>query len=123
MSPPPDETISSVEARELSREAVGIWKEIVGRGASHARAYGGPGSVCLVFHDVLTQSERTLMEVGMDDHVRGHRRALFETVRPRMIEAMAKAADAPVESVLYDIDPEHDNCAFTFVFARQGPSE
>ena len=123
MSSPPDETISSVEARELSREAVGIWKEIVGRGASHARAYGGPGSVCLVFHDVLTQSERTLMEVGMDDHVRGHRRALFETVRPRMIEAMAKAADAPVESVLYDIDPEHDNCAFTFVFARKDPSE
>ena len=124
MSPLAEESISSAEARELSREAVGIWKEIVGRGASNARAYGGPGSVCLVFNDVLTQSERTLIEVsGMVDHVREHRRALFETVRPRMIEAMAKAADAPVESVLYDIDPEQDNCAFTFVFARPGPSE
>ena len=59
----------------------------------------------------------------MVDHVREHRRALFETVRPRMIEAMARAADAPVQSVLYDVDPEQDNCAFTFVFARPGLSE
>lgn len=111
-------TVSAAEARDLARESVAIWKKMVGRGATYASAHGSPGSVSLVFREVLTRSEHLLVEAGQPDLVRDQRRALFRAACDEMVAAMEKSSDTPVETLLYDIDPEHDTCAFTFVFAR-----
>ncbi len=115
IEPAADGSITPMEARALCKAAVELWKETTGRGAEHAVAYGTRESVTLVFRGILTKLEQGIP----DDVVKQGRRALFDNARERLEATVESAAGTPIETVLYDVDPGHDSCAFTFIFARQ----
>jgi len=112
-----DFSLTVDETRALCRDVVAIWKETVGRGPTYASAYTGPASTTIVLRDVLTQSERILTEQGEHKHVREARRMLFDASRASLIGAVERSSGRPVEAALYDVDPVHDTCALTFIFA------
>jgi uncharacterized protein YbcI len=117
LSPETNYDLTAEETRVLCREVVAIWKETVGRGPTYASAYAGPASTSIVLRNVLTQSERILTEQGEYDHVREARRMLFDAARASLISAVERSSGRPVETALYDVDPVHDTCALTFIFA------
>lgn len=117
LSPGTNHELTAEETRALCREVVAIWKETVGRGPTYASAYTGPASTTIVLRDVLTQSERILTDQGERDHVRAARRMLFDAARASLIGAVERSSGRPVETALYDVDPVHDTCALTFIFA------
>ena len=115
IEPASDGSITPLEARALCKTAVELWKETTGRGAEHAVAYGTGESVTMVFRGILTRIEQGTP----DELVKQSRRALFENTREQLEAAVESAAGTPIETVLYDVDPAHDSCAFTFIFGRQ----
>jgi uncharacterized protein YbcI len=116
--------VSAVECRDICRDAVRIWKEKVGRGPNYAKAFAIEAGIAMVFRDVLTQVERELVAAGGEDAVRQMRREVFENNRDRLIEAVEQTSGHTVETVLYDVSPQHDTSGFLFLFAaRPAPLE
>ncbi len=112
-----EQNVTPADCRAIAREAVRIWKEKVGRGPNYAKAFAIEGAIAMVFRDVLTQVERELVATGGADAVRQMRREVFENNRDRLIEAVESTSGGTVETVLYDVAPEHDTSGFLFLLA------
>ncbi len=70
------------QAARISREMVSLMRRISGRGPTRARTTIGRDHVLVMFEDMLTEGERTLVKEGHSDEVDALRRA-FQAVLNR----------------------------------------
>ena len=101
-------------------QAVGIWKEATGRGPDFAQAYAGNFAIGMVFRGVLTAVELKSVERGDIETVREMRRGIFQASRDELIKCVEAESHRKVATVLYDVSPEDDTSAFTFVLEPNG---
>ena len=95
-------------SRDLSRAMVALFKEYVGRGPTHARAYVEGDLVAIVLQDTMITAEKTLAEEGEEDLVRGVRRVFQGKFREDAVEIVEKLTGRTVKAFLSDhaIDPD-----------------
>jgi len=95
-------------SRDLSRAMVALFKEYVGRGPTHARAYVEGDLVAIVLQDTMITAEKTLAEEGEEDLVRGVRRVFQGKFREDAVEIVEKLTERTVKAFLSDhaIDPD-----------------
>jgi uncharacterized protein YbcI len=95
-------------SRELARAMVALFKEYVGRGPSHARAYVEEDLVAVVLGDTMIKAEHTLAEEGEEDLVRGVRRVFQGKFREDAVEIVERLTGRKVKAFLSDhaIDPD-----------------
>src|SRR6478735_3976483 len=68
------------QRREISRGMVGLFKEYVGRGPTHAWTHINDGVVVVLLRDTLTVAEKNLAEYQRAAIVRGVRRGFQGTM-------------------------------------------
>ena len=111
-------------SRDLSRAMVALFKEYVGRGPTHARAYVEGDLVAIVLQDTMITAEKTLAEEGEEDLVRGVRRVFQGKFREDAVEIVEKLTGRTVKAFLSDhaIDPDVAIEAFVLVPVGNGDS-
>jgi uncharacterized protein YbcI len=94
--------------RDLTRAMVALFKEYVGRGPTHARAYLDEDLVAVVLQDTMIKAEKTLAEEGEKDLVRGVRRVFQGKFREDAVEIVENLTGRKVKAFLSDhaIDPD-----------------
>lgn len=95
-------------ARDLARAMVALYKDYVGRGPTHARAYVEDDLITIVLQETMITAEKTLAEEGEDDLVRGVRRVLQGKFREDAVEIVERLTSRKVKAFLSDhaIDPD-----------------
>jgi uncharacterized protein YbcI len=95
-------------SRDLSRAMVALFKEYVGRGPTHARAYVDDDLIAIVLQDTMITAEKTLADEGEEDLVRGVRRVFQGKFREDAVEIVEKLTGRTVKAFLSDhaIDPD-----------------
>jgi uncharacterized protein YbcI len=95
-------------ARDLAREMVALFKEYVGRGPTHARAYLDGDLIAIVLQDTMIKAEKTLADEGEEDLVRGLRRVFQGKFRDDAIAIVERTTGRKVKAFLSDhaIDPD-----------------
>ena len=95
-------------SRELARAMVALFKEYVGRGPSHARAYVEEDLVAIVLGDTMIKAEQTLADEGEEDLVRGVRRVFQGKFREDAVGIVERLTGREVKAFLSDhaIDPD-----------------
>ena len=63
----PREAESENLSRDLSRAMVALFKEYVGRGPTHARAYVDDDLISIVLQDTMIKAEKTLADEGEEE--------------------------------------------------------
>jgi uncharacterized protein YbcI len=110
-----DQTSSGNLSREISRAMVALFKEYVGRGPTHARAYVHDDLVVVVLQDTMIQAEKTLAEEGEEDLVRGVRRVFQGKFRDDANSIIERLTGRKVLAFLSDHAIEEDVAAEVFV--------
>jgi|SRR5215208_7561170 len=95
-------------SRELARAMVALYKEYVGRGPTHARAYLEDELIAIVLQDTMIKAEKTLAGEGEKDLVRGVRRVFQGKFREDAMEIVERLTGRKVKAFLSDhaIDPD-----------------
>lgn len=95
-------------SREIARAMVALFKEYVGRGPTHARAYLEDELVAVVLQDTMIKAEKTLADEGEEDLVRGVRRVFQGKFREDAVEIVERLTGRKVRAFLSDhaIDPD-----------------
>jgi uncharacterized protein YbcI len=102
------QTDSGTPERRISRGAVRLYKEYMGRGPTSARTHIAGDVVTCVLHDSMTKAETKLTEEGRVGTVRDIRREFQHAMAGDLIELAGEIMDRPVASLLSDHDPEQD---------------
>jgi uncharacterized protein YbcI len=93
---------------ELSNAMVALHREQFGRGPAAARAFIDGGMAVCVLTDVFSQVERTLIEAGRLDHVRGtrllHKQTMEERYKTRAESILGRRVLAFMSAVNTDPD-------------------
>jgi uncharacterized protein YbcI len=105
-------------AAGISNRMVQILRHYSGRGPTKARTTVGRDHVLVVFHDMLTPSEKTLHGVGRDDLVLQSRRALQAAMREDSIRMIEELMHRKVEGFLSDNHIDPDLGAEIFILER-----
>jgi uncharacterized protein YbcI len=101
--------------RDLSRAMVALFKDYVGRGPTHARAYVHEDLVVVVLHDTMIRAEKTLAEEGEEDLVRGVRRVFQGKFRDDANGIVERLTGRKVVAFLSDHDVDEDVAIEAFV--------
>jgi uncharacterized protein YbcI len=104
----PQEASEGSLSRDLARAMVALFKEYVGRGPTHARAYVEEDLVSVVLQDTMIRAEKTLADEGEEDLVRGVRRVFQGKFREDAVEIVEELTGRKVKAFLSDhaIDPD-----------------
>jgi uncharacterized protein YbcI len=119
----PDTGISVRPAPEdISREAVRILRDHTGRGPTKARTIIAEGTVAIVLGDTLTKGERTLVEMGEQEHVLQTRRNFQQTMRADLVRLVERQCGRTVEAFFSanHIDPDY---AVEYFLLKPGPDD
>ena|SRR5215212_3286190 len=101
--------------REISRAMVALYKEYVGRGPTHARAYVHDDLVVVILQDTMIRAEKTLAGEGEEDLVRGVRRVFQGKFREDANSIVERLMGRKVLAFLSDHAIEEDVAAEVFV--------
>ena len=90
----------------VSNAMVKLHKEQFGRGPTNARSYfAGPDTLVCTLEDSLLPAERTMVEMGEDQHVRESRMFLQVATQDRFIAAVEELVSRKVRAFASAIDP------------------
>ena len=94
--------------REISRAMVALIKQYVGRGPTSARTYVHDDLVVCVFHDLMTQAERTLANDEHQELVLEFRRTFQVALRDEAITEIQRLTGRKVTAFMSQnhIDPD-----------------
>jgi uncharacterized protein YbcI len=104
----------------LSRDIVGIYARLLGRGPTKARSYLHEDYGLCVLENVFTKGERTLIAAGMADRALETRRSLQEAIDPELIRAVEGRTGRRVHACLGQVDVDADLAIEYFLFERAG---
>jgi uncharacterized protein YbcI len=106
--------------RDIARAMVTLFKEYVGRGPTHARAYVLDDLVVVVLQDTMIQAEKTLADEGEEDLVRGVRRVFQGKFGDEANEIIERLTGRKVLAFLSDHNVDTDVAVEAFVLERRG---
>jgi uncharacterized protein YbcI len=90
----------------ISQAIVRIHAEHYGKGATQAKTYAWDNLLVTVLRDVLTVAERTLVDVGHADTVRGVRTTFQFTMQETFCAAIERLTGRRVHSFMSQVDPQ-----------------
>jgi uncharacterized protein YbcI len=102
------ETTQSSPTKEISRGAVQIAKEHIGRGPTKVRVTIAEDTVLIRYEESLTPAEQKLVADGDPEFVRLMRRRFQDAVRPDMVALVEQALGRTARTFLSDHDVVHD---------------
>jgi uncharacterized protein YbcI len=105
-------------SRDLARAMVNLFKEYVGRGPTHARAYVHDDLVVIVLRDTMIKAEKTLADEGEEDLVRGVRRVFQGKFRDDANGIVERLTGRRVLAFLSDHDVDEDVAIEAFVLTE-----
>jgi uncharacterized protein YbcI len=107
-SQPATETSQSSPSKEISRGAVQIAKERIGRGPTKMRVTIAEDAVLLRYEESLTPAEQKLVADGDPEFVRLMRRRFQDAVRPEIVALVERTLGRKARTFLSDHDVVHD---------------
>jgi uncharacterized protein YbcI len=110
-------------ASAISNRVVQLFAEYTGRGPTKARTVLSSALIAVILEDTLTKAERKLIEKGQRRLVLETRRALQETMRNDLIEAVESISGRRVVAFLSDHQLEPDFAVESFVLDTQGQTK
>jgi uncharacterized protein YbcI len=102
-------------SRDVARAMVALFKEYVGRGPTHARAFILDGLIVVVLQDTMIKAEKTLAEEGEEDLVRGVRRVFQGKFGDEANEIIEGLTGRKVVAFLSDHNVDEDVAIEAFV--------
>jgi len=102
-------------SRDLARAMVALYKDYVGRGPTHARAYVEDELITIVLQETMITAEKTLAEEGEEELVRGVRRVLQGKFRDDAVEIVERLSGRRVKAFLSDHAIDEDVAIEAFV--------
>jgi uncharacterized protein YbcI len=102
-------------AARISAQMVQLALRHLGRGPTRARTSINANFVLVVLDDVLTRTEKNLVEAGERELIRRQRQVFAELMRGDAIEIVQEAIGRRVRSLLSDIDPDCGVSALVFL--------
>ena len=99
----------------ISREVVGLLKNLVGRGPTKSKVYLHDDCVVLLLREGHTRGEETMYEAGAGRAVAQGRVDISETIRGPLIEVIERHTGREVVGFMSSSQQEPDLLAFTFV--------
>jgi uncharacterized protein YbcI len=102
-------------ASAVSNAIVGIHRQYYGRGASRARTVMGADYVICFLEDIYTPVEKTLIEAGRFEAVRGTRDAFQATMKERFSAAVEELVGRKVVGFLSQVHVDPDLAVETFI--------
>jgi uncharacterized protein YbcI len=109
--------------REISRAMVALIKQYVGRGPTSARTYVHDDLVVCVFHDLMTQVEKTLADDEHQELVLELRRTFQETLRDDAITEIERLTGRNVTAFMSDHAIEPDYASEIFVLESESEED
>lgn len=106
------------QRREISRGMVGLFKEYVGRGPTHAWTHINDGIVVVLLRDTLTVAEKTLAEDDRAALVREVRRGFQGAMREAACTLIQEQTGCKVSAFLSDNSVYPDYAVEVFVLDR-----
>jgi uncharacterized protein YbcI len=102
------ETSQSSPTREISRGAVAIAKEHIGRGPNKVRVTTAGNMVTIIYEESLTPAEKKLVGDGDAEFVRLMRRRFQDAVRPEVVALVERTLGRRARTFLSDHDVVND---------------
>jgi uncharacterized protein YbcI len=102
-------------SRDVARAMVALFKEYVGRGPTHARAFILDDLIVVVLQDTMIKAEKTLAEEGEEDLVRGVRRVFQGKFGDEANEIIEGLTGRKVLAFLSDHNVDEDVAIEAFV--------
>jgi uncharacterized protein YbcI len=99
----------------ISREIVGLLKELVGRGPTKSRTYIHDDCVVVLLREGHTQGERTMFAAGGGRGVAQGRVDMSETIRKPLIDVIERHVDRKVVGFMSSSQQDPDLLCFVFV--------
>lgn len=99
----------------ISREIVGLLKELVGRGPTKARTYLHDDCVVVVLREGHTRGEETMFAAGGGRRVAQGRVDMSETIREPLVEVIERHTDHQVVGFMSSSQQHPDLLSFVFV--------
>jgi uncharacterized protein YbcI len=106
--------VSGELGEAISRSAVRVYGDYLGRGAARAQAFFRRRTVVVVLRDTMTPGERSLVEHGEPERAQQMRRLLHATMRADLVAAVEDLTGCSVAALLSDYDPASDLAAHLF---------
>jgi uncharacterized protein YbcI len=100
---------------EITRAAVGVFRDYTGRGPTKARTFLNENLVHVLLEDTLTTAERRLAEDGEEEFVLEMRRKFQRTMRDELVAAVEDLCGRNVVAFMSDSSIEPDMALETFV--------
>jgi uncharacterized protein YbcI len=107
-------------AAAISNSVVGIHRQYFGRGASRARTVMGADYIICFLEDIYTPVERTLIDAGRFEAVKGTRTAFQDTMRDRFVADVEQLTDRNVVGFLSQVHVDPDLAVETFILEPDG---
>jgi uncharacterized protein YbcI len=100
---------------EISREMVGLYKELFGRGPTKARTeFAGPDIVICSLENTFTPAERSLADMGEHQRLRDTRLYFQAATESRFREIVERVTGRKVRAFISGLDANVDVCAELF---------
>lgn len=99
----------------ISREIVGLLKDLVGRGPTKSRAYIHDDCVLILLREGHTRGEETMFEAGGGRGVAQSRVDISETIREPLIEVIERNMGRKVVGFMSSSQQHPDLLCFVFV--------
>jgi uncharacterized protein YbcI len=111
MSPLPFPTHPDPRPREaivltISDEVAKVHAQTFGRAPAEARAIWHEEFVVVVLEQIFSAPERTLVDAGRFDRVRGDRQSLHDALEPTLRALVEALTGQPVRAHMSEISPE-----------------
>ena len=118
----PDPTVDGAAAvsplLEISGAMVRLYKATFGRGPTHARArFAGDDTLVVLLQDIMTHSERKLVELDEHQRLRELRLVLHQAMEADMRRVVERILGRPTLAAISGIDARHDVAAEVFLLA------
>jgi uncharacterized protein YbcI len=111
-------------SRDVARAMVALFKEYVGRGPTHARAYVLDDVIVVMLQDTMIKAEKTLADEGEEDLVRGVRRVFQGKFGDEANEIIERLSGRKVLAFLSDHNVDEDIAIEAFVLeSLEGQAE
>ena len=102
------ESTQGPPVKEISRGAVAIAKEHIGRGPTKVRVTIANDIVTILYEESLTPAERRLVADGDPEFVRLMRRRFQDAIRPELVALVERVLGRSARTFLSDHDVVHD---------------
>lgn len=99
----------------ISREVVGLLKNLVGRGPTKSKTYVHDDCVLLLLREAHTKGEETMFDAGAGRGVAQGRVDISETIRAPLIEVVERHMDRKVVGFMSSSQQDPSLLCFVFV--------